>query len=244
MSNKIMALRKRLQTETIRGIFVKSRDSNMTKAATIAGMDFVIVDFEHGSHSMADLQALVYAAGAMPVIARIKTNDQISNALDAGAAGVQIPNIDNAAAANEVVACACFSRTRGLCKYTPAAAFGTRDVAQYTSTPPIVIVQIESQTGVSNCEDILGTGIAAVFVGPYDLSRSYSVPGQVTDINVQSAIAHVATQCVTRNMCCGIYADDEKTFRNVTNMGYRYIACGVDMGIYTQACKGIAAWKP
>src|SRR5579859_7830763 len=70
-----------------------------------AGLDYVVVDLQHGGATEADLPAMTSAirlAGATPV-ARVRhahTAD-IGRALDLGCDGVIVPNVDSAAQARQ-----------------------------------------------------------------------------------------------------------------------------------------------
>src|SRR3954465_3533326 len=94
-----------------------------------AGFEAVVLDMEHGPLSFDVLNNLIpaaRAAGIYPIV-RGKTNEAslISSALDVGAAGVLVPQIDSAAAAEAVVKASRFAPLghRGVNPYTRAAGY-------------------------------------------------------------------------------------------------------------------------
>src|ERR1700722_7229520 len=80
-----------------------------------AGLDYVVIDLQHGEATEADLPGLTSAvrlAGATPVArVRYAGTADIGRALDLGCAGVIVPNVDSAAQARQVV---------GAVRYPPA----------------------------------------------------------------------------------------------------------------------------
>lgn len=75
----------------------------------VAGVDGVLLDLEHVSHGVAEVEPLIVAADAAGVSAIVRTpaNEPalVSRILDAGAHGVIFPHVEDAAAARRAVAC-------------------------------------------------------------------------------------------------------------------------------------------
>ena len=67
-----------------------------------------------------------------------------------------------------------------------------------------VILQIESINSVKVVDDLLQPeGIDGVMVGPYDMSGSLGIPGQLTDPRVTGACACVVEACRKHSKACG-----------------------------------------
>ena len=101
------------------------------------GMDFIIIDMEHGPAGMETAEDLVRAAevaGMTPLI-RVSVNraDLILRALDIGARGIQVPHVSTGAEAQQVVEYAKYypDGTRGLSPFTRAGGYGL-DAKGYT----------------------------------------------------------------------------------------------------------------
>ena len=71
-------------------------------------------------------------------------------------------------------------------------------------------------------------GIAAVFVGPYDLSGSIGKLGDVTDPEVKESIKKVKTACERAGLAAGIFGVDAEAVKPYIEMGYTLIAVGTD----------------
>ncbi|MCK4343939.1 MAG: aldolase, partial [Bacteroidales bacterium] len=170
------------------GPFSKSSDPSIIECIGLAGFDFLIIDLEHGPNTIDGAQNLIRAAllHEMTPVVRVSENNEslISRALDIGAQGVQVPQINNKQDAIKVVKAAKFSPlgNRGVCRYVRAAGFSSKDrnvFFEESNQNTLVILQIEGKEGIENLEYIFDVnGVDIIFLGPYDLSQSLGVPGQ------------------------------------------------------------------
>jgi len=123
--------RKLKEGEAVHGSFVKITDPATIEIAAYRGFDFVIIDLEHGPHSVQGAQNLVRAAelgGITPVIRVVENSpSHILRALDIGAQGVELPHISNRKDAEKAAkAVRYFPRgERGLCRFVRAARYSS-----------------------------------------------------------------------------------------------------------------------
>jgi len=101
--------------------------------------------------------------------------------------------------------------SRGLSQYVRAGEYiGDQNYTEAQNEHVTVIIHIEGEQGVENIDAILNVdGIDVVFLGPYDLSQSLGIPGQVQDERVESMMAMVCERAAERRLIVGTYADDE-----------------------------------
>ena len=152
-----------------------------------AGFDGVVLDCEHGPLGPESLNWLVPAcrAAGLPPIVRVRAPEAslIGGALDVGAAGVLVPQVESAAVARAAVGAARFGAggSRGTNPYVRAAAYqGNADYFARANGAHAVLLMIEGAGGLAALPEILETpGFDAVFIGPFDLSQALGVPGQV-----------------------------------------------------------------
>ena len=179
------------------GIFSKTTDSSFIEAIGLSGLDFVIIDQEHGPVQRERLYDHIRAAkaGKIKPIVRVSGNNHnlIGSALDAGALGVQVPNISSAEEAKTAIDAARFYPigNRGVCRFVSAASYGEKDKAEYftESNKNLLILQVEGKEGVENLQEILSLkGFDILFIGPYDLSQSLGFPGQISHPKVKKEI--------------------------------------------------------
>jgi 4-hydroxy-2-oxoheptanedioate aldolase len=230
-------LRERLSDgETTVGTFQIIDSPMVSEIVGLAGMEFVIIDQEHGpltAESAVGMCAAAERGGAAPVVrVRSNTEAEIQRALDVGAEGVEIPQIESRADAEAAVEAARFrpEGSRGLSPYVRAGGYrGGADYTERQNERVTVIVHIEGATGVENLDGIMAVeGIDVLFLGPYDMSQSIGIPGQVRDERVESLMAEVCDRAAEAGKTVGTYADDPEMARQWIDAGARYVATYVD----------------
>lgn len=243
-----MSLLSQMKAGTAVGIFSKTLDSAFVEAAGLAGLDFIILDTEHGPASLETLHNHVRAARltAMHPIIRVKGAEAhaIGSALDTGAAGIQVPNINTAEQAREAVHAARFYPTgrRGVCRFVRAAHFGSQDRAEFfaEANRSVLILQVEGLEGVSNLDSILDVpGFDVLFIGPYDLSQSVGKPGEVDSTEVIALMREIARKARLKGILLGAFCDTHQIAMILRSEGFSYVAYSVDINIFFEALKNI-----
>lgn len=244
-----MRLRGKLAAgEAVYGPFMKTLDPAFVEAAGFAGFDYAILDMEHGPLGTENLANLLRAAGVASIVPIVRVPDiseqSIGKALDLGACGVQIPQVSDAEDAREALRLARFhpAGERGVCRFVRAAGYSSIPRSRYfaESNEALVILQLEGAKALANLDEILEVeGIDVIFIGPYDLSQSLGVPGQVEAPVVAEAVATIAGKARTAGIAVGTFVDDAKAARKWVGAGIRYISYSVDVGIFHDACRSI-----
>lgn len=228
------------------GLFMKFTDPAVVEIVGYAGFDFVIIDTEHGPISIETAQNLIRAAevvGITPII-RVAENDPplILRALDIGAQGVEIPQISTKEDALKAVQSVKFSPQgeRGVCRFVRAAGYSSFDRYKYfklSNEETVVIVHIEGVKGVKNLKEILTVkGLDVIFLGPYDLSQSCGVTGQVNHPAVIKKMEEAVKLFREANIAIGTFVDSLEDAKKWINLGVQYISFSVDVGIFYEAC--------
>ncbi|RHZ62463.1 HpcH/HpaI aldolase family protein [Aspergillus thermomutatus] len=145
------------------------------------GLDGIIIDCEHGhisDDSMHSATAAVASMGVSPLVRlRMTHSDLIKRALDTGAHGIVVPQINTAEEARAVVTYSKFppQGLRGQGSAFPAITHGI-DIQTYMETANktlITCLQIESKLGLENVDAICAVpGVDMIFIGPNDLALS------------------------------------------------------------------------
>jgi len=237
--------------EFVVGPFMKSRDSAMVEIVGLAGFDFAILDMEHSALSIESVEDLIRMAQVRGIdsIVRVPeiSESAISRPLDAGASGVLVPHVDTRKQAEDVVFLSKFSPLgeRGMDVYARAADYSrlAKDIyLKQANKQTLLIIQIEGKKGVENLDDILMVkGLDAIFVGPYDLSQSLGVPGEIDHPRVIEKIKEVVGKVKKAGLSLGIYVDDVKTAKRWIDLGVQFIALLVDTVIFLQACQSLVS---
>jgi 4-hydroxy-2-oxoheptanedioate aldolase len=243
-------LKKKLQAgETVVGPFVIVPSTVMVDALGYAGMDFCILDTEHGSLSMETVTDLVIAAqgsGVAPIV-RVGGNEEwlILRALDIGAAGVQVPQINVVDDARRVVRSAKYAPLgeRGVSVFTRAGNYYKDEAVDHPARQneeTMTVVHIEGKEGLDNLDEIMTVdGIDVLFLGPYDISQSLGVPGDVRSKIVEDALKEAAAKARAKGRVVGSYAKDVEMGKWLIDLGVQYLSINVDATIYMQACESI-----
>ncbi len=234
--------------KTVLGPFMKIADPALVEIFGMAGFDFVILDLEHGPNSIETTQNLIRAAKLQNIspIIRVYENSPglVQRVLDIGADGVQVPQISTLQEAKKLIRSARFSPEgeRGLCRFVRAADYSLRSKDNYfnnANEENLIIGQIEGLDGVENLDQILTTGLDVIFIGPYDLSNSLGLPGQVDHPEVIKKVKEICQKANNRGVLIGTFVDDIETAHFYQNLGVKYISYSVDVGIIAEASKKI-----
>jgi 2-keto-3-deoxy-L-rhamnonate aldolase RhmA len=207
-----------------------------------AGYDWLFLDLEHSAMGPSEAQRILQAVGGrVPALVRVESRDEVGirKALDIGAAGIVVPQIHSRSEAEAAVV---------LAKYPPAgirgvglgraANFGNNfeDYLSRANRETVVVAQIEHVDAVGDIAAIAAVkGIDALFVGPYDLSASMGIPGQVAAPEVTAAIAKVLAAAQSNHVAAGIFAASAEAAKRCMIQGFSLIAMGTDGLLLGQA---------
>src|SRR5215472_13706165 len=134
--------------ETLYGAWSTIPSPLSVRLLATAGLDYVVVDLQHGGateHDLPGLTSAIRLAGATP-IGRVRHAHpaDIGRALDLGCEGVIVPNVNSAAQAREAA---------GACCYPPA---GYRSGGgAMAGGEPFCIIMVESTQAVADLEATL-----------------------------------------------------------------------------------------
>jgi 4-hydroxy-2-oxoheptanedioate aldolase len=192
------------------------------RSLATAGLDYVVVDLQHGAATEHDLPALTMAirqAGATP-IGRVRHAHpaDIGRTLDLGCDAVIVPNVESAEQAAAVA---------GACRYPPAgyrSAGGTIAVAD-----PLCFVMVESRNAIAELDATLAVdGVDGIYVGPRDLSYALRCALDPHDPVLRKELERVWAACAAAGKPAGVHASDGTTARLYRENGCQLITLAVD----------------
>lgn len=202
------------------------------------GFDWIAVDLEHTATTIRELRdiALALKGSGVDLFARLPGCDEIwaKHVLDGGASGIIVPLVNNPEDAARAVSIAKFppEGNRGAA-FSRAADYG-RNFQNYFkghNDDVTVVVMLEHIQAADHADDILSTpGVDAVMIGPYDLSASMGLAGQLDHPDVQDAQRRILEACQRQGVAPGLHVvqTDPKKVADSVAAGYRFIACGLD----------------
>lgn len=206
-----------------------------------AGYDWVVVETEHTAIDVSEVLRLLIAIegrGAIPLV-RLAWNDpiQAKAVMDSGAAGVIVPMVNSRTEAELAVKSIKYPpqgfRGVGLAR---AQGYGVEfdEYMRCANQDSLLMVQIEHIDAVNSIEEILSVpGIDGTYIGPYDLSCSMGLPGQLNHPEVEAAKKRVLKATQERGLAPGIHLVHpdaaRRELRGCVEQGYRFIALGTDI---------------
>ncbi len=212
------------------------------------GFDWLFIDGEHGPLETAELLGILQAVDhKVASIVRVPSADEVAikKVLDLGATGIIVPQVNSAEQAADVVRWARYapagSRGVGVAR---AHGYGMK-FAEYIESANdnvAVIVQAEHADAVENIEHIAAVeGVDAVLLGPYDLSASMGIMGQLDNPIFTAAIDRITEVCLAAEMPLGIFGVNAEAIRPYAEQGYTLLVAGVDTLLLGNAAKNLLA---
>ena len=213
-----------------------------------AGFDWILLDTEHSPVEISEIYGLLQSVArgtAVPVV-RIAWNDTIlfKRALDIGVQSILVPFVQNAEEAKAAVAASRYppKGIRGVAGSTRATRYGRiKEYIHEIENQLCIIVQIETSSALENLEDIASVeGIDAVFIGPSDLAASMGNIGNPEHPDVQANIRSALMRLNSIEIPCGILATNKEIAERYLNMGFAFVAGGVDTALLAKATDDLA----
>ncbi|WP_309069171.1 HpcH/HpaI aldolase/citrate lyase family protein [Microbacterium sp.] len=231
------------------GGWICSGSPVMAEIMAGSGLDWLMIDMEHGPVGLGETQAMLQVAAAYPAttVVRVPANDAvwIKQVLDLGAQTIMVPMVSTAAEAEAAVAHASYPPRghRGVGNALARSGRWNRvddylaNAAEYTS----LIVQIETAEGVENAEAIASVdGIDGVFVGPSDLAASMGLLGRQTHPDVVAAVERAFAGVRAAGKPVGVNAFVESAARGYVDAGARFVLVGADVGLAARGAEQLA----
>ncbi len=213
------------------------------------GFDWLALDMEHAAVDLSAVEQIERAVrpsgcdlfvrldGANPALAK--------HVLDAGAKGVIVPNVLTPEEADLMAAAV---------RYPPQGNRGTslaraldygRDFGDYIrrhNDEVFVAVMLEHHLAAARADEILARpGLDAAFIGPYDLSASLGLAGQLDHPDVLAAERQILAACRRSGVAPGYHVvpPDRNRIDERIAAGYRFIGCSLDTHLIMHGCRAL-----
>jgi 2-keto-3-deoxy-L-rhamnonate aldolase RhmA len=202
-----------------------------------AGLDFFVLDMEHGAYSLKSALALLQTARLANITPLVRVPDGmyhvIAPALDAGAQGIVVPRVETRAVAERSIAAMRYPPlgVRGIYggkannDYQPTRLM---EFTRHANENILALIQIESKTAVERADELLATpGLDGVLIGPWDLASSLGV--DPSDALVDTMIQRALDAAQRHNVACGIHLGDPKIVKQWQARGMTFLSCLADL---------------
>jgi 2-keto-3-deoxy-L-rhamnonate aldolase RhmA len=208
--------------------------------ARLAGFDWLWIDAEHGQfNDQSAALACAVNSGGPPAFVRLPDHSPttIKRFLETGCDAIILPLVSSVEEVDAIARAALYpprgQRSIGIAR---AQGYGATFSEYLRKKSYAILVQIETAAGVANAAAIIGhEAVDAVVIGPYDLSASLGVPGEIGAPQVTAAIARVHALCREAGKPCGIFAANAEKARDYAAAGFELIVAGIDSNILLNA---------
>jgi len=239
--NRVLAIRKIRRKmaagKASIGSWMQIPHGSIAEILGAAGYDWVAVDMEHGAigaEQLPDLFRALELGNTLPLVRVAEgTAKDCKLALDAGAGGVIVPNVQSADQLTAI---------RDICRWPPvgkrgvgfcrANLFGKNFQAyQHEAQQAVLVAMIENNSAIGNLDSILKVkGLDAILIGPYDLSASIGIPGKIKDSRMQNTCRLILAKSKRAGIACGIHVvepEREELMKTILQ-GYLFIPYSID----------------
>ncbi len=250
------AVKEKIRTgQRVLGVFHELGSATAVEMLGYGGMDFVVIDAEHGPFGVERVQELIRAANGAQIVPMVRAKDSARNSilkmLDVGAMGLIIPNVQSVSEVRHIVEYGKYFPlgNRGIAP-TSGSKFWTADYAAQglthyfavSNSETLLLPQCETRQCLESIEEIAAIeGIDGIFVGPYDLSAALDKPGQFDDPAVTQAIERILKACKSAGKLSFIYAGGLDDVAKRYGQGYDAVCHGMDALILKDAVKSIVS---
>ncbi len=220
------------------GSWITIGDENIVELMAQRSFDWLTIDMEHSAITLDVAQRLIRVIDSCNVSPLVRVGENNANlikrVMDAGAAGVIVPNVKNVDDAEKAVKSVNYPpigfRGVGLSR-AQKYGFGFDEYKKDLQKKGVVIVQIEHIQGVKHLEEILSVdGVDASMIGPYDLSASLSIPGDLYNPLVLDQIDQYVKICKKMKKPAGMHVipPDIQEVKKQREKGFSFLAFSLD----------------
>lgn len=244
------SFRELIQQKALVGTWSIFRDPQVFEVLASAGMDFVIVDMEHGSASFSEAQSCVMALQAVGAQALIRVPDSreesLLRALEIGVDAVVVPQIRSLEQARAITNAIYYfpQGRRGFSPYTRSGGYYHFNDPQFSKRKndnTACVLLIEGESGFEDLQAISELeGVDVIYFGTYDLSHALGVPGEIQSSRVQDYVRDGLKLIKKNGKAAGILCQSPRELIQRKEMGFNFICYQADCALlYESVAKGL-----
>ena len=212
-----------------------------------SGFEFVCIDMEHSVIGLYEMQNIIMAIesqGATPLV-RLTSNDpnQAKQVMDAGAYGVLVPMVSSPEEAECAVRAVKYPpegvRSVGIGR-THKYGYAFEEHVKNANKESLVIIMIEHVGALEKIDAIFSVdGVDGYMIGPYDLSGSLGVPGDVRHPEVIRVQREIFASAKRNGVAPGIFTvyPQFEAMREYLEEGYQFLVIGSDLVFLSEFTK-------
>jgi 4-hydroxy-2-oxoheptanedioate aldolase len=240
------SLKKKIKKKILHGIWSVIPNNVVTEIFSLSGLDFLILDMEHGNFSKEDIKNSVIVCNLYKCSALVRVPifdlSNIQSALDSGCSGIVFPKISSKQEAMKAVSLCEFS-PKGSRGFNPFTRFNNYNLFEkdfYKNHESLLkIVIIETKEGIENLEEILSVdAIDVIYLGTYDLSKEYNFKS-VNDKSFLNIIDRSLAKINSSGKISGLMVNNKNYLSLAKKHKSNFLVHSVDTEIIGNATKNI-----
>lgn len=204
-----------------------------------SGVDFILVDMEHGpiDYSCAFRMTIAANAEGAGVIARVSSNNEseILKVLDIGVDGVIIPHIESAEERRKAVSFIKYPPhgIRGFSPYVRAGGYTPgNDYTNIQNKRTLTGIIIEGTDGIAGIDSIIDDPLVdLIYLGAYDISVALGIPGDVHNPKVIKVLTSCAKKIHSRKKVSGALFHSSQELEFFKSIGVQFLCYRVDADV-------------
>lgn len=238
--------------KTTFGTFFELGGRGAMESLSRTGLDYVIIDTEHGCFSEESTADLILAAERGGLLPYVRIGDirrpYVLRMLDIGARGLIVPQIHSATEVRELIAHAKFPPL-GKRGYCPNRMTGwgaddwSKDVLHYMdecNRRCKLIPQCETRGALEEIEEIAALpGVDGIFIGPCDLSIDLGIPLQFDNPLLIRAVERVLKACQDNGKESYIFAGNMADALRWAKAGFDSVTYSLDASVFIGAYQSL-----
>jgi 4-hydroxy-2-oxoheptanedioate aldolase len=230
------------------GAIVTMPSIQVVQVLANAGLDWLIIDMEHGPIDLAAAHAMIVATAGTATVPFVRIAWAVpwlaKPLLDLGAMGIVFPMILSAGETSTAVRSVRYppdgDRLWGPF-YAPVRwGQSMADYIRGANREVLSVVTIEHPDAVNRIDEICATpGLDLAFIGPGDLAMSLGHPGEFEHPDVAAAMAKAEAGILRSRVAAGGVARSVEEAKRMTGRGYRAMVLGFDWSLLHRGVSGM-----
>lgn len=235
------------------GTFLSAGNPSIAEAIGYSGMDYIIIDTEHGPFEAEGVLEIMRGAelGGTTALVRVKdcSRPAVLKMLDIGARGLIVPQIHTVEEVRQIIDYAKFFPlgNRGVC-FTRASGYGADEIAQQPmegyfkdmNERTMIIPQCETAGCLEHIEEVCALeGVSGIFIGPFDLSCALGIPGHFDEPKFQQALERILKAVHDAGKFCIMFSTSTDAARGYFARGFDSVTVSLEYDIIISAMRRV-----
>lgn len=228
-------LKKKLyNNEFVYGTWSSLSSPNVVNSIGLSGLDFCVLDIEHGSANFETLENMVRACEITNCSPIIRSWDSykpnLLRCLETGVKSILVPNISSVEEVENIIdSCKYFPEgTRGLSPYTRCHSYSDDNLSfklQKANDDILIGILVEGVSGLSNLDKICEIkGLDLIYLGLFDICQSLGLPGELEHPKVLNELANYRKIIKDSGKIPGCMSATPEYAKTLKELGYNFIA--------------------